>query len=69
MIVTGSVLPMEIFYFTLTAILLYLAADWILKRMELAAGKRFEKRSLVFFVILMTMAVASFYLIRLLTSQ
>jgi hypothetical protein len=69
MIVTGSVLPMEIFYFTLTAILLYLAADWILKRMELAAGKRFEKRSLIFFAILMTMAVASFYLIRLLTSQ
>jgi hypothetical protein len=60
---------MEIFYFTLTAILLYLAADWILKRMELAAGKRFEKRSLIFFVILMTMAVISFSLIRLLTSQ
>jgi hypothetical protein len=69
MIVTGSVLLMEIFYFTLTAILLYLAADWILKRMELAAGKRFEKRSLIFFVILMTMAVISFSLIRLLTSQ
>jgi hypothetical protein len=69
MIVTGSVLPMEIFYFTVTAILLYLAADWILKRMELAAGKRFEKRSLIFFAILMTMAVTSFYLVRLLTSQ
>ncbi len=69
MIVTGSVLPMEIFYFTLTAILLYLAADWILKRMELAAGKRFEKRSLIFFALLITMAVTSFYLIRLLTSQ
>jgi hypothetical protein len=69
MIVTGSVLPMEIFYFTVTAILLYLAADWILKRMELAAGKRFEKRSLIFFAILMTMAATSFYLIRLLTSQ
>lgn len=60
---------MEIFYFTLTAILLYLAADWILKRMELAAGKRFEKRSLIFFALLITMAVTSFYLIRLLTSQ
>ena len=60
---------MEIIYFTLTAILLYLAADWILKRMELAAGKRFEKRSLIFFAILMTMAVTSFSLIRLFTSQ
>ena len=36
---------MEIIYFTLTAILLYLASDWILRRMETAAGKRFEKRS------------------------
>ena len=58
---------MEIFYYTLTAILLYLAADWILKRMEIAAGKRFEKRSLIFFVILMTMALTSFTLIRTLT--
>ncbi len=58
---------MEIIYFTLAAILLYLAADWILKRMEIAAGKRFEKRSLIFFAILMTMAVTSFALIRTLT--
>ena len=68
-IITGSALPMEIFYFTFAAILLYLAADWILKRMETAAGKRFEKRSLIFFAILMTMAVTSFALIRTLTSQ
>jgi hypothetical protein len=60
---------MEIIYFTLTAILLYLAADWILRRMETAAGKRFEKRSLIFFAILVTMAVASFALIRNLTGQ
>ena len=68
-IVTGSELPMEIFYFTLAAAILYVAADWILKRMETAAGKRFEKRSLIFFVILMTMAVTSFALIRTLTGQ
>jgi hypothetical protein len=60
---------MEIIYFTLTAILLYLASDWILRRMETAAGKRFEKRSLIFFAILMTMAVTSFTLIRNLTGQ
>ena len=69
MIVTGSELPMEIFYFTFAAILLYVAADWILKRMEIAAGKRFEKRSLIFFAILMTMAVTSFALIRLLAGE
>ena len=60
---------MEIIYFTLTAILLYLGSDWILRRIETAAGKRFEKRSLIFFAILMTMAVTSFALIRTLTSQ
>lgn len=60
---------MEIIYFTLAAILLYLAADWILRRIEAAAGKRLEYRSLIFFVILMTMAVTSFTLIRTLTGQ
>ena len=68
-IVSESDPPMEIIYFTLTAVILYLAADWILKRMETAAGKRFEKRSLIFFAILMTMAVTSFALIRTLTGQ
>ena len=68
-LVTGSELPMEIFYFTIAAAILYVAADWILKRMEVAAGKRFEKRSLIFFAILMTMAVTSFTLIRILSSQ
>jgi len=58
---------MEIIYFTLAAILLYLAADWILRRIETATGKRLEYRSLIFFVILMTMAVTSFTLIRTLT--
>ena len=60
---------MEIFYFTIVAAILYVAADWILKRMEVAAGKRFEKRSLIFFAILITMAVTSFALIRTLTGQ
>ena len=60
---------MEIIYFTVTAMFLYVAADWILKRMEIAAGKRFEKRSLIFFAILMTLAVTSFTLIRTLSGQ
>ena len=60
---------MEILYFTVTAMILYVAADWILKRMEIAAGKRFEKRSLIFFAILMTLAVTSFTLIRTLSGQ
>jgi hypothetical protein len=55
---------MEMLYYTVTAILLYLAADWILDRIETAAGRRFEYRSLIFFAILLCMAVASFALIR-----
>ena len=59
--------PMEILYFTVAAMFLYVVADWILKRMETAAGKRFEYRSLIFFVILLTMAVSSFAIIQHLT--
>ena len=61
--------PMEIIYFTVAAMFLYVVADWILKRMETAAGKRFEYRSLIFFVILLTMAVSSFTIIQRLTGQ
>ena len=63
-IITGAELPMEIFYFTLTAVLLYLATDWILKRIETASGKQLKYRNLVFFVILLVMAMTSFTLIR-----
>ena len=60
---------MEIIYFTAAGIILYVAADWILRRMETAAGKRFEYRSLIFFVILLVMAVTSFAIIRQLGGQ
>ena len=55
---------MEVVYFTLAAIFLYIGADWILNRMEAAAGRRFEYRSIIFFAILLTMALTSFALIR-----
>ena len=55
---------MEIVYFTLVAALLYFAADWILDRAERAAGRRFEHRSLIFFAILLTLALTSFNLIQ-----
>ena len=55
---------MEAVYFTLVAIVLYLVSDWILDRVEVAAGRRFEHRSLLFFAILLTLALASFALIR-----
>ena len=58
---------MDILYFTLTAILLYFAADWILDRIEKAAGKRFKYRSLIFFALLLVMALTSFALVQRLT--
>jgi len=55
---------LESVYFILVAIMLYFGADWILRRMETAAGRRFKYRSFIFFGILLTMALVSFTLIR-----
>jgi len=60
---------MEVIYFTVVAIVLYLLADWILVRIEVAAGKVLEHRSLIFFAILITLALTSFWLIRLYTGN
>jgi len=58
---------MSIVYFTLVAAVLYLLSDWILNRLEIVAGRRFEYRSLLFFAILLILALASFSLIRVYT--
>lgn len=55
---------MSIVLFTVVAIVLYLLSDWILERIEVAAGRRFEHRSLIFFAILLSLAVASFSVIQ-----
>ena len=55
---------MEVVYFTLTAIACYVISDWILKRMEAIAGRRFEHRTLIFFALILGLALASFALIR-----
>lgn len=60
---------MEALYFTVVAIVLYLASDRILERLEVAAGKRFEYRSLIFFGILLTLALVTFSLIRMYTGN
>ena len=60
---------MEIVYFTLAAVLLYVAADWIVQRIEIAAGRRLEYRSIIFFALLLGMALTSFALIRHFTGQ
>ena len=55
---------MEVVYFTLVAILLYLAADWALRRIEAVAGRSLEYRSAVFFALLLGFALVTFALIR-----
>jgi hypothetical protein len=54
----------EAIYYTAAAIILYLAADRIVDTAERMAGRRFEYRSVYFFVLLSALAVGSFYAIR-----
>jgi hypothetical protein len=56
-------------YFTLVAAVLYLASNWIVERIEMAAGKRFANRSLLFFGILLTLSLVTFSLIRAYTGN
>lgn len=60
---------MQLVYFTLVAAALYLAANWIVDRIEIAVGRRFKYRSVLFFGILLTLALASFNLIRAYTGN
>ena len=55
---------MSAVYFTIVAALLYLFSDWLLQRLEISAGRRFEHRSLIFFAILLSLALTSFSLIQ-----
>ena len=60
---------MDMIYFTVAAIVLYLVSDRLLVMAEMRAGRRFEHRSLVFFAILLTLALITFTLIRRLTGS
>ena len=55
---------MEALYFVLVAVSLYVFADWILKRAEARAGRRFEHRSIIFFGLLLALALISFSILR-----
>ena len=55
---------MSAIYFTVAGVVLYLFSDWALQRMELAAGRRFEYRSLYFFFILLGLSLLTFSLLR-----
>jgi hypothetical protein len=59
---------MDLVYFTIVAIGLYFGADWLLDRIERRRGKRFENRQMVFFAIILPLALASFWLMRALST-
>ena len=54
---------MAYLYYSVTAVLLYLLSDWILNKIEQRVGKRLKYRSVVFFAIIMVLAVSSFEMI------
>lgn len=51
---------MEIVLFTIVGIALYFAADWALRTLERINGKPLPYRNLVYFVIILALALASF---------
>ncbi|MDH3235202.1 MAG: hypothetical protein OEQ29_16915 [Alphaproteobacteria bacterium] len=55
---------MEVVYYTMAAIVLYLVADRVIDSAERMAGRRFEYRTIYFFALLTALAVGSFYIIR-----
>ncbi len=54
---------MEMVYYTVVAVLLYLVSDWLLTRIEIYKGARLANRSIYFFTIIMVLSVGSFSLI------
>lgn len=54
---------MDIVLFVAVGIGLYLGADWLLDRIEVARGARFEHRTLIFFAILLSLALITFTLL------
>ena len=58
---------MSVIYFTVVAIALYFVSDWLLQQVEVQTGRRFEHRTLIFFAILLTLALITFSFIQKLT--
>jgi len=54
---------MELIAFTLAGIVLYFFSDWLLDRIEQVRGARFENRSIIFFAIILVLALVSFQVI------
>jgi len=55
---------LDFLYFILVAVALYFLSDRLLDGVERALGRRLENRSLVFFAILLVLALVAFAAIR-----
>jgi len=60
---------MEMIYYTVAAVALYVVSDWILNQIEIRRGERFENRSLIFFVIILVLAMGLFSIIQRIQSS
>jgi len=57
---------MEILYFTVVAVGLYAISDALLNYIERTRGARFENRQMIFFCIILVLALITFQAMRLL---
>ena len=55
---------LEMLSYTAAAVVLYSVSAWILNRIETLRGVRFPNRSLIFFLIILTLSVVSFQTIQ-----
>ena len=60
---------MELVYYLFVGVTLYFLSDWILGQIERWRGETFEQRTLVFFVIILFLALATFQTIELLITR
>jgi len=59
----------ELIAYTLAGIILYFGSDWILNQIENAAERKFDNRNLMFFAIILILALSSFAAIRMLVPK
>ena len=59
---------MDIVWFSLVALALYFGADHLLDWIERRRGARFQNRQVVFFAIILPLALAAFWLMRSLSA-
>jgi len=56
---------LEILVFTLNAIFIYFLADWIVRMIEQKRGEVLKQRQIVFFAVILVLALVTFRLLRM----